>query len=157
MYPNRIARKVISMEICRHMTYHLTYQAEVWHIICFRSFYYSEIWMHENKHTKQLIFKTCAKVNTLEICFICLSKNIYGQKTFGNKMCTTISSSGNSQISWFNKNNFLWTFEKLQISLSRQRISTIMVITFWKFIIFQFSFDSPQVKLSLISNIANLV
>ena len=112
MYPNSIARKVISMEICRHMTYHLTYQAEVWHIICFRSFYYSEIWMHENKHTKQLIFKTCAKVNTLEICFICLSKNIYGQKTFGNKMCTTISSSGNSQISWFNKNNFLWTFEK---------------------------------------------
>ena len=47
---------------------------------CFLSFYLMEIWMHGNKHTWKHIFKTYAKINTLEISFISLSKNMYWQK-----------------------------------------------------------------------------
>ena len=36
--------------------------------------------MHENKHTRKHIFKTYAKVDTCEVSFICLNKNIYEQK-----------------------------------------------------------------------------
>ena len=41
--------------------------------------------------------------------------------------------------------------------LARQHVSTIMILIFWNFTIFQFRSDSPEVKQSLIFSIRNLI
>ena len=40
---------------------------------------------------------------------------------------------------------------------ARQHVSTIMILIFWNFTIFQFRSDSPEVKQSLIFSIRNLI